>query len=142
MSHRIRRTAVLTVAAFVTLAASAHGTQPITVPAALPSATIWFNAKSGAAGTPSPARISTELTRVGKRRVLTWWVLRQGGQRVTFEEFGPTGNRVLGFTRGGSGSVRFRPAKGAGLHRIIARVQVTGVTTEGRTVARFRVRRG
>ncbi len=79
---------------------------------------------------------------MGKRRELTWWVLRQAGQRVTFEERGPAGARVLASTRGGTGSVRFRPAKGpAGLRRIVARVELNGVLNEERSVARFRVRR-
>lgn len=142
MSHRIHRTALLTVAALVTLSATAHATQPVTVPGGLTSAQIWLAGKSAPAARP-PARISTEVTRAGKRRELTWWVLRQPGQRVIFEDRGPSATRVLASTRGGTGSVRFRPAKGpAGLRRIVARVEIGGVLSEERTVARFRVRRG
>jgi hypothetical protein len=94
------------------------------------------------ATTHASASISAEVTGKGAKRELTWWVMRHANQTVTFEERGGRASRVLGFSRGGTGSVRFRPTKGAaGTRRIVATVKVKGVVSETLTVVRFRVRR-
>jgi hypothetical protein len=87
------------------------------------------------------ATIDAEVTGAGAKRELTWWVLRRANQNVTFVERGGTKPRVLGISKGGTGSVRFKPSNGRSrLRRIVARVELNGVLSEELTVARFTVR--
>lgn len=132
----MRRVALLTLIASLAAPAANGATPTQPVPADPSSATLWLKANRS----PSPARITAEVTRAGKRRELTWWVVRRPGQRVTFEERGHAGTRVLGSTTGGTGSLRFKPNGARGVRRIVARVEVDGVERELLTVARFKVR--
>lgn len=75
----------------------------------------------------------------GRSRVLRYDVARVPGRRVTFFERGRSSYRQLGQVTGGTGLVRFGPAPGpGGLRQIVARVELDGVPTPDRVVARFR----
>ena len=82
---------------------------------------------------PAP-KVSATL----RHGTLSYRVARQAGQRVTFEERGRGVSRTIA-TATRSGSVRFRPAPGAGGTRaIVALVEQDGLPRKRITVARFR----
>ena len=88
-----------------------------------------------------PARIRARVRGKGRRRTLTYSVARRAGQNVVFEEQGSATARIIGSTRGGKGSLRFKPSIGpGGRRRIVARVELDGLPSEKLTIARFRVR--
>jgi hypothetical protein len=74
----------------------------------------------------------------GRSRVLRYDVARLPGRRVTFFERGRSSYRQLGQVTGGKGALRFAPAPGPrGLRQVVARVELDGVPTPDRVVARF-----
>jgi hypothetical protein len=93
------------------------------------------------AGDVQVARISARVRGRGQSRRLRWRVSRQPGLRVTFFERSSSGVRTIAATRGGRGSVRFRPATARSpRRRIVAFVERRGLPEDQRTVARFRAR--
>ncbi len=93
------------------------------------------------AGDIQVARIAARVSGRGASRRLRWRVSRQSRLRVTFLERSSAGTRRIAVTRGGRGSVRFRPATAASpRRRVVAFVERRGLPEDRRTVERFRAR--
>lgn len=89
----------------------------------------------------APVRIRARVSGRGATRRLRYAVGRGARAKVTFFERSRAGVRRLATTRGGRGSVRFRPAPATSpRRRIVAVVERFGLPEEQRAVARFRAR--
>ena len=85
--------------------------------------------------------LRVSVTGTGSTRALRYDIARVPGRRVTFFERGRSSYKRLGAVAGGKGALRFAPATGSsGLRQIVARVELDGVPTPERTVARYRPR--
>ena len=83
--------------------------------------------------------LRVSVTGTGSTRALRYDIARVPGRRVTFFERGRSSYKRLGAVAGGKGALRFAPATGSsGLRQIVARVELDGVPTPERTVARYR----
>lgn len=86
----------------------------------------------------TPARV-TGRVRGGRRPAIAYRARGLGsGQRIQFTESGRFGTRIIATTTRSRGTLRFRPAAGAGgRRRITALVQQRGITFAQKTVGRY-----
>jgi streptogramin lyase len=93
--------------------------------------------KVSTAEDPPGARVTASVHGRGARRTLLYDVLPRPGQRVTFVETGPGGDRLIGTVSGGRGTLSFAPAPGPSPRRVEAQFELAGIGAETRTVASF-----
>lgn len=89
---------------------------------------------------PVDEHVTASVSGLGSKRLLSYDVARVEGRRVTFFERGRTSYRKVGSVTGGRGTLLFSSAPGAsGVRQIVARVELRGVPSPDRVVARYRV---
>ncbi len=93
----------------------------------------------GRTSDPPDARVTANVRGTGTHRVLSYDIRRRPNQHVTFTEVGAGGSsRTIGtVAEGGRGELRFSPAPGQGVRRVLAQFELAGLPAETRTVARF-----
>jgi hypothetical protein len=95
---------------------------------------------SVAATRPVDDHVRASVSGSGSERLLRYDVARIENRRVTFFERGRASYRMVGSVTGGRGTLRFSSAPGAsGPREIVARVELRGVPSPDRVVARYRV---
>jgi hypothetical protein len=89
---------------------------------------------------PVDEHVRASVSGSGSERLLRYDVARVEGRRVTFFERGRTSYRRVGSVTGGRGTLRFASTPDAsGPREIVARVELRGVPSPDRIVARYRV---
>jgi len=83
-------------------------------------------------------KLKAKVAGKGHKRILTYDVGVNPGQKVTFFERGDAVNQQLGVAKRGKGRFRFEPGPGAkGKRRIVAEFEVGGIPGTAKTVATY-----
>jgi hypothetical protein len=95
--------------------------------------------ESIAATRPVDEHVKASVIGSASRRLLRYDVARIAGRRVTFFERGRTSYRRIGSVTGGRGTIRLAASGASGPREIVARVDLGGVPSPDRVLARYRV---